>query len=72
MRKIILFSLLFIAITTLQAQETVEKTTTYFLIRHAEKVRENPADKNPDLNERGFIRAENWEKVLQHISFDVI
>lgn len=72
MRKIILFSLLFIAITTLQAQETVEKTTTYFLIRHAEKVRENPADKNPDLNERGFLRAENWLKVLQHISFDAI
>lgn len=72
MRKIILFSLLFITMTTLQAQESVEKTTTYFLIRHAEKVRENPTDKNPDLNERGFQRAENWEKVLQHISFDAI
>ncbi|MBE0424167.1 MAG: histidine phosphatase family protein [Lutibacter sp.] len=56
----------------LQAQESVDKTTTYFLIRHAEKVRENPADKNPDLNERGFQRAENWKKVLQHISFDAI
>jgi len=57
---------------TLQAQESVEKTTTYFLIRHAEKVRENPANKNPDLNERGFQRAENWKKVLQHVSFDAI
>lgn len=72
MRKIILLCFLFIAMATLQAQESVEKTTTYFLIRHAEKVRENPADKNPDLNERGFQRAENWEKVLQHISFDAI
>lgn len=72
MRKIILFSILFTIMATLQAQESVEKTTTYFLIRHAEKVRENPADKNPDLNERGFQRAENWGKVLQHVSFDVI
>lgn len=72
MRKIILFSLLFITMATLKAQESVEKTTTYFLIRHAEKVRENPDDKNPDLNERGAQRAENWEKVLQHISFDAI
>ena len=72
MPKIILLSLLFITMATLQAQESVEEATTYFLIRHAEKVRENPADKNPDLNERGFQRAENWEKVLQHISFDAI
>ncbi len=72
MPKIILLSLLFITMATLQAQESVEDATTYFLIRHAEKVRGNPADKNPDLNERGFQRAENWEKVLQHISFDAI
>ena len=72
MRKTILFGLLIFTMTTLQSQESVEKTTTYFLIRHAEKVRENPADKNPDLNERGFQRAENWKKVLQHVSFDVI
>ena len=54
----------------INAQES--NTTTYFLIRHAEKVREDPADKNPDLNKRGFQRAENWEKVLQHISFGAI
>ncbi|MBK5210347.1 MAG: histidine phosphatase family protein [Flavobacteriaceae bacterium] len=36
------------------------------------KVRENSADDNPDLNERGYLRAENWEKILQHILFDAI
>ena len=72
MRRTILFGLLLVTMVTLKAQESVEKTTTYFLIRHAEKVRENTADKNPDLNDRGFLRAENWKKVLQHISFDVI
>jgi 2,3-bisphosphoglycerate-dependent phosphoglycerate mutase len=72
MRKTILFGLLLFTMAILQAQESIEITTTYFLIRHSEKVRENPADKNPDLNERGFQRAVNWEKVLQHISFDAI
>ncbi len=72
MRKIILFGLLYITMTTLQAQELGEKTSTYYLIRHAEKVKENPADENPDLNERGAQRAENWKKVLQDVSFDAI
>lgn len=72
MKKYIVFALLLITMTTLLAQESEPKTTTYFLIRHAEKDRTNPADKNPDLNERGEQRAENWKKVLQHVSFDVI
>jgi broad specificity phosphatase PhoE len=72
MKKIILSAMLLFTITTVLTQESVEKTTTYFLIRHAEKVRENPSDKNPDLNERGFQRAENWKNVLKHVSIDVI
>ncbi len=72
MKKIILSVIFVCTMTTVFAQESIEITTTYFLIRHSEKVRENPADKNPDLNERGFLRAENWLKVLQHISFDAI
>jgi 2,3-bisphosphoglycerate-dependent phosphoglycerate mutase len=72
MKKIILSAIFVCTMTTVFAQESIEITTNYFLIRHAEKVRENPADKNPDLNERGFQRAENWKQVLQHISFDAI
>ncbi len=72
MRKIIFTGLLFLTMTTIFAQKSEDKTTTYFLIRHAEKVRIDAADVNPDLNERGYQRAENWKKVLQHISFDAI
>lgn len=72
MRKIILFGLLLIMMTTIFAQESDDKATTYFLIRHAEKVRGNFTDDNPDLNERGYLRAENWKKILQHILFDAI
>ncbi|MGV8946713.1 MAG: phosphoglycerate mutase family protein [Lutibacter sp.] len=72
MRKIIFTGLLFLTMTTIFAQKSEDKTTTYFLIRHAEKVRIDTTDVNPDLNERGYQRAENWKKVLQHISFDAI
>ena len=35
--------------------------STFFLIRHAEKVRTNKSDKDPKLNEKGIIRALNWK-----------
>ncbi|MFA5298183.1 MAG: phosphoglycerate mutase family protein [Lutibacter sp.] len=72
MKKIIFTGFLLLTMTTILAQEVDDKITTYYLIRHAEKVRIDAADVNPDLNERGYQRAENWKKVLQHISFDAI
>ena len=35
-------------------------TTTYYLIRHAEKDRTNPTNKDPELNEKGFERTKFW------------
>ncbi|MDT8416607.1 MAG: phosphoglycerate mutase family protein [Lutibacter sp.] len=46
--------------------------TTYYFIRHAEKVRGNPTDKNPDLNEIGKKRAEYWNTVFKNVAFDEI
>lgn len=54
------------------SQSNLNSTTTYYLIRHADKIRTNPTDTNPDLNERGYLRAENWKKVFQHIPFNAI
>ena len=34
--------------------------TTYYLIRHAEKDRSDPLNKNPELNDKGFERAQFW------------
>ena len=34
--------------------------STFYLIRHAEKVRTNKSDRDPALNEKGIIRAFNW------------
>lgn len=36
--------------------------STFYLIRHAEKVRSNDSDKDPKLNENGIIRALNWKE----------
>jgi len=35
--------------------------STFYLIRHAEKIRVDSAESNPDLNEKGLIRAERWK-----------
>ncbi len=36
--------------------------TTYYLIRHAEKERTNPSNRDPHLTAIGQERAENWQK----------
>ena len=57
-----------------QVENSKEKwnTTTYYLIRHAEKDRSNPSEKDPKLTEEGKKRAENWKKVLEEVPFDMI
>lgn len=56
-------------------QETVLEdlsTTTYYLIRHAEKDRSDPTDKNPHLTEEGVLRARNWATYFEDIKIDQI
>ena len=36
--------------------------STFYLIRHAEKVRTNKSDRDPSLNKKGIIRAQNWKE----------
>ena len=36
--------------------------STFYLIRHAEKVRTNKSDRDPKLNEKGVLRALNWKE----------
>mgnify|MGYP002861990804 CR=1 FL=1 len=54
------------------SQNLNEVCTSIFLIRHAEKVRDNSGDKNPHLNSDGVLRANKWRDVLKHIKFDRI
>lgn len=39
--------------------------TTYFLIRHAEKRRDKPKEKNPELNDKGFERSKYWGEYFE-------
>ena len=44
----------------------------FFLIRHAEKDRTDLQNKNPNLNEKGKLRALKWAEVFKNIEFDKI
>ena len=64
--------LLTIFVFTLFIACTSDKTTTYYLIRHAEKDRTNTTNKNPNLNSDGVIRAEKWAKHFENIVLDAV
>lgn len=46
--------------------------TTYYFIRHAEKVRTDPKDQDPHLNAAGKNRAKNWAVYFENIPLDEI
>lgn len=47
-------------------------TTIYYLIRHAEKDRSDPTNKNPKLTTEGMQRAQNWAKYFDTIKIDQV
>ena len=49
-----------------------QEITTYYFIRHAEKLRIDKTDKNPNLNFNGYKRAEAWKDVFSDVPFDAI
>lgn len=51
--------------------ENAQKTT-YYLIRHAEKNRTNPDEKDPLLTEKGLKRANHWAKYFEEKNIDQI
>lgn len=62
--------LLLIFISSCSTKET--ETTTYYLIRHAEKDRTDKTNKNPNLNEKGLERAKKWEDYFSKIDLDAV
>ncbi|MDM9631928.1 SixA phosphatase family protein [Robiginitalea aurantiaca] len=46
--------------------------STYYLIRHAEKDRTDPENKDPELNQRGLGRAMHWAEIFDDIPLDAI
>ncbi|PHS53081.1 MAG: phosphoglycerate mutase [Lutibacter sp.] len=56
----------------IKAQSHENEITTYYFIRHAEKIRTDTTNKNPNLTEKGIGRAQNWSSVFKHVTFDSI
>ncbi|MDN3586592.1 phosphoglycerate mutase family protein [Pedobacter aquatilis] len=46
------------------------QTTEVWVVRHAEKEKSNPQEKNPDLSDEGRTRAGDLAKFLKKINFD--
>jgi len=55
-------------------KNTVEAdaTTTYYLIRHAEKNRSSETPDDPELMETGQIRANRWASYFEDIELDAV
>ena len=61
--------LLIISFFVLQISFGQQNTTTYYFIRHAEKVDNS---QNPDLSETGLKRAALWNILFSEVDFDEI
>ena len=68
MKKLIL-TFIFLSLTLISYAQEI---TTYYFIRHAEKLRIDKTDKNPNLNFNGYKRAEAWKDVFSDVPFDAI
>ena len=69
--KLRILSFLLLAVFALESCKE-QNTTTYYLIRHAEKDRTDSLNRNPDLNEQGLERAKKWADYFKHIDLDAI
>jgi broad specificity phosphatase PhoE len=70
MKKLLLILAVFCFSFNIQAQNN--NTTTYYFIRHAEKIRIDKTNKNPNLTAKGLERAKNWSEVFKNVKFDFI
>ena len=69
MKKILFLIILTFSLITACSKD---ETTTYYLIRHAEKVRIDNTNRNPNLNKNGQERAKKWANHFKNVPFDAI
>jgi len=67
-RSVLILAIYAISITSLYSQ--TDNSTTFFFIRHAEKIRNGDSD--PNLTEEGMVRSRNWAEVFKNVDFDAI
>jgi len=75
---LIAFALLFVVVACNESKKKTASaskegvTTTYYLIRHAEKDRSDPSNGNPELTPEGIERARKWAQYFENIKIDQI
>jgi len=70
-----LFILLIAVFSSISCHQSTKKeaeTSTYYLIRHAEKNRTDKSNKDPNLTKEGLNRAKNWSSHFKDIEFNVV
>ncbi|OIQ38248.1 MAG: hypothetical protein BM563_06400 [Bacteroidetes bacterium MedPE-SWsnd-G1] len=73
MQKLLLTLIVVFSLNAINAQEnSTDETTTYYLVRHAEKDLSDKTNRDPVLTEIGHARAKNLVKVLQEVKFDAV
>ena len=63
--------LIFLAVTFLFFQVGKSQTTEIWVVRHAEKEKSDPQEKNPELSEEGKVRAGDLARYLKKENIDV-
>lgn len=67
-KKLLFLVLVYVAFTNCKQPQT----TTYYLIRHAEKDRTDATNPNPALNNLGLLRAKKWASYFKNIPLDAV
>lgn len=52
--------------------EEEKASTVFYLIRHAEKDRSNPENRNPELTAEGLDRAAYWKEVFREVPLSAV
>ena len=69
----VLFFIIIVCFTSTPLMSQVDQNcNSFYLIRHAEKIRDNTLDKNPHLTQDGLARAEKWKEVFKNVKIDKI
>ncbi|EDP95714.1 phosphoglycerate mutase family protein [Kordia algicida OT-1] len=77
-KNILLILSLFLVVNCFAQASKKEKkkdkatTSTYYLIRHAEKDRSDKSNKDPELTKQGNNRAAYWAEVFKNVKFDAV
>ena len=66
------YLILILSIFTLNIYAQESSTSTYYLIRHAEKDRSDKTNKDPGLTEEGKKRASAWSDIFVKCGIDAI